>query len=736
MPTWSRRRIETLGLAALAIVAVTALRIGVESRYWFLAELGTLCIAFVVGEFTRTCRLAGSTTAVLVFTPIVFAIAARAFGSPIAFEMSTLATVGAIALAMASAATTNRVRGLSLVLSGFLVLFCAAISDNRYAAVVPLIWMLGCVWHLIANHWERLDLAMPDSVQRNWSLRPGILLAAMLVLAAGGYAVKDRLTSSGRLEIGLMPTSGGSQWSDPAARSGVGTGDAAIAAKDHAESFGAVDSDLFLESTEPTLFDMFNDMIGEPKKKNNKSERAQAMGNENFIPSHQRNAKSEQGGGTFSTERTRPKKHVRFKDAKEASVVQWDGPTGIRLAMHRYDTFDGRDWSQSADWNNMSLNRVDINDTTWFFDPLGRAALSGAPDATSVGLLKIIRLDSPRLPVPMMTAGVHIKQIDRQDFFGITPDGCFFMPGREKVPPLTVVHAASINLTEDAIRAGLKERVRPQPQHPGIGELSDRIVADQTVSFDKLQSIVNHLRTEFTFTRDGDAAASSLTEFLQSRRGGDHLFATTAALMARQIGLSSRLVTGFYVRPDAFDITAGHASVLPQDVHVWAEVQLQDGRWFEIEPTPGFRQPHYKPSWTLLARRFAAASWPIIVGGAVALVCVYLTRCVWIDWLLAAAWSQARWLRPRRRLRLAIRIIETRARLAGQRRPIGKSQRAWLEQLTHADATLASAARQFSDAADVLFFGAGNPPSKRDATALVDLLRVRTINALTKEATS
>ncbi|MCS7469470.1 transglutaminase-like domain-containing protein [Stieleria sp. ICT_E10.1] len=681
-------------------------------------------------------RLAGAATAVLAFTPIVFAIAARAFGSPIAFEMSTLATVGALALSMGSAATTNRVRSLSLVLSGFLVLFCAVISDNRHAALLPLVWMLGCVWHLIANHWERLDLAMPDSVQRTWSLRPGILLVTMLVLTAGAYSVKDRLTSSGRLAIGVMPTSGGSEWSDPAARSGLGTGDAAVAAKDHAESFGAVDSDMFLESTEPTLFDMFNDMIGEPKKTKNKWERAQALGNENFIPSHQRTAKSEQGGGTFSTERTRPKKHLHSKDANEASVVQWDGPTGIRLAMHRYDTFDGREWSQSSNRKNMSLNRVDINNRTWFFDPLGRAALSRAPEDSSVGLLKIIRLDSPRLPVPMMTAGVHIKQIDRQDFFGITRDGCFFMPGREKVPPLTVVHAASVNLTEDAIRAGLKERVRPEPLPAGIAELSDRIVGDQTVTFDKLQSIINHLRTEFTFEREGDQAASSLAEFLQSRHGGDHLFATTAALLARQIGLSSRLVTGFYVRPDAFDITAGHASVLPRDVHVWAEVQLQDGRWFEIEPTPGFRQPHYKPSWILLARRFTAASWHIIVGGTLALACVYLTRCFWIDWLLAVAWSQARWLRPHRRLRLAIRIIETRARLAGQRRPIGKSQRAWLEQLTRADATLASAARQFSDDADALFFGAGIEPCKRDTTALVDLLRVRTITALTKEATS
>jgi hypothetical protein len=163
---------------------------------------------------------------------------------------------------------------------------------------------------------------------------------------------------------------------------------------------------------------------------------------------------------------------------------------------------------------------------------------------------------------------------------------------------------------------------------------------------------------------------------------------------------------------------------------------LDDGRWFEIEPTPGFIPPHYQPSWRLLARRFAAAHWPIMTAGIVASLGVFLSRCYWIDWMLSAVWALAGWLRPRQRVRLAIRIIEARARLAGQRRPAGKSQRAWLEQLTGADLEIARAARRFSDAADELFFGHGKEPSARDATALVDLLHVRTITALTKEAMS
>ncbi|WP_182865130.1 transglutaminase-like domain-containing protein [Rhodopirellula sp. JC639] len=755
MQRWSRRRIETLLLALLAFASLAPLRFHVESRRWFIAEMvtliGLLAVTIVTerarGRWSKLSRVAYPSAASLVFTPIAYAAAARTFGSPIAFEMSALAVFGALSLAIATAATTDRVRSLSLIVSGFLVLFSASISDDRNAIAFPLVWILVCVWHLIANRWERLDLALPAAVERHWTLQPSVLIMTVMVLGGTVFSIKDRVWSSNRLAWGFSPASGGNAWSDPAARDGVGTGDAAIAAKDHAESFGAVDSELFLESTESTLFDMFNDMIGEPKKMRNKWERRQAMGNENLIPTHEQAAKSEQGSGTFSTERTPPTKHRHLNDRVEDSVVQWDGPTGIRLAMHRYDTFDGHDWSQSADLKRDSLTRVDIQQSSWFFDPAMRTFQMLHPNATSVGLLKVLKLDSQRIPVPMMTAGVHIKDIDRQDFFGISRDGCFQMPGRQKVPPLTVVHVASVKMMEDEIRSHLvanststqgqklDETIAPSAVSD-LDALIRSATAHQTHPADQLNACVATLRNEFTLERSGEQTATSIERFLRSRRGGDHLFATTAALLARRLGLASRLVTGFYVRPDAFNFAAGHASVLPRDVHVWAEVQLDDGRWIEIEPTPGYRAPVYAPSWGLLARRYAAASWPVLLAGTFVFAIGYLTRLIWMDWMISAVWKCGRSLRPRRRIRLGIQIIEWRARLAGKRRPIGKSQRVWLEQLTRADAMIAEAARQFADSADAFFFGQIDETTMNAETRLVDLLPIRTITTLSKEATS
>ncbi|MEM8913811.1 MAG: transglutaminase-like domain-containing protein [Planctomycetota bacterium] len=757
----SRRDVETVVLAVLAFMSVLPLRIFFENTKFFAAEIISIVLLTILGVVvSQQSRHGRLILGFVPLVPVLFAVLTRRFATPVAFEMTALTVFGATAIALSCSAEIRRLQSLSIVIGGFLTLFCVSISEQRYAIVVPILWMLGCIFHLVANHWERLDLAMPESVQRTWALKPTTTLATILVLMCGGYAAKDQFAAPQELSVGFMPSSGGSSWSDPAARRGVGTGDKAIATKDHADSFGAVDSDVFLESTESSLFDMFNDMIGEPMKKK-KWERAQGMANQEFIPMHDRAAKSEQGGNTFSTERLQPKGRRPPVDSVDASVVQWDGSTGIRLAMHRYDTFDGQDWTQTADLANEQLLRVDIEEAAWFFDPTLRNALLREPEATSVGLLKVIRLASQRLPMPMLTAGIHIKDIDRQDFFGISPDGSFFMPGREKIPPLSVVHAASVNLSEDEIRESLRvnktrhkeprspadsvTRQLPEQASATIESIIRAATDRHSHPYDQLTACVEFLRQHGTFDRssgersvtpgDGESV-SALAQFIASRRGGDHLFATTAALMARGLGLSSRLVTGFYVRPDSFDVADGHARVLPSDVHVWTEVRLRDGRWFEIEPTPGYKPPDYRPSWRLRARRFAAASWPAVLGSSSVAIALYLLRCFWIDHLLVLVWKLAGWIQPHRRVRLAMRIIEWRARLVGCRRPGGKTQRAWLQELTQGEPTVARAAERFSDMADALFFGHAPSAAKEDATRLVDLLRVRTIHQLTEKATT
>ncbi|MCC9655893.1 transglutaminase-like domain-containing protein [Rhodopirellula halodulae] len=766
---FDRKTSEAVTLAVISLFAVGCLRRPVEPPALFFTELFLIAGVFVACYVvTRSPKFSYRIEwlALIPLTPVVMAFLARALGSPIAYEMSMLTTLGTASLALAIGTqhrpkakqekssedtileletpdNTSRLRPMSLVASGFLTLFTVSISDNQSAVLIAIVWMSVCVWHLVANHWERFEQCAVTRVQRNTGLRPMTVILAVVLCLVSGLVARDRLGDTTKLAFGIMPTSGGSKWSDPAARSGIGTGDKAIAAKDHAESFGAVESELFLESTESTLFDMFSDTIGEPKRVK-KFERRQGLTPEKFLEAHEKTAKSEKGGGSFTTDRMPPKKHLHLEDTPENAVLQWTGPTGIRLAMNRYDTFDGVEWTNELSHQNDNLLHREIEEESWFCDP---NLLSLVPNwlqrQPAVHQVKILKLNSPKIPTSMLTIGVSIKDVNRPDFFGIAEDDTYVMPGRDKVPPLTVINTTSMKLAEDDllehlqdIEATTKPLSNAQTQTQ-LAELTRQWTAGVEGPYAKLNSVVDHLRDEFEFDREATAQTGQpLHEFLQTRSGGDHLFATTAALMARELGLHSRLATGFYVRPSAFDISAGHTNVLPTDVHVWTEIQMNDGRWFPIEPTPGYRQPAYQPSLWLRSKRFLAAYWPHLSLISLLACFAYLTRVRWIDLTLRVLYPIGSLLLPRHRVGLAMRVVQMRAKLAGCPRTTGMPQRDWLLGLTAQQDQASHAAKRFCDYADRMTFA---PPSSLNAPAnipneFVMNLNLRTLRRIATES--
>ncbi|MEM6692199.1 MAG: transglutaminase domain-containing protein, partial [Planctomycetota bacterium] len=460
MPTWSRSKTELLMMASIAMLAVWSLRARIEHSVCLGLEVATVLVllGFALNrEWSSAKKYAIGTCLFLV--PVLFSFLARRFFTPVAFELTAFAVSGSVCLALVCLGSPRRLQAMSMVMGGFLVLFCATISDSQWFTIFPICWVVVCVWHLIAQRWERLDLAMPEQITRRKGVRPATTLMVAGVLVITGIIAKDRLWGTQKATWGFMPTSGGSQWSDPGARGGVGTGEKAIAAKDHAESFGAVDSDVFLESTKSTLYDMFSDSLGKPKKKTIREKR-QGLMNENMLESHQKNSESQKAGSSFSMERGAPAKHQYLEDNELECVLQWDGPAGIRLGVERFDDFDGREWTPATLDNSPSdyrpnLIKKSIGEDVWFMHPDGMQRLNADPDRVSLGLIRIVDLQTHRIPTPMVTAGVHVKDIDRSDFFGLESDGSFAMPGRKRIPPLTVIHVASLAPTEDEIRSSL-----------------------------------------------------------------------------------------------------------------------------------------------------------------------------------------------------------------------------------------------------------------------------------------
>lgn len=733
-----RRHRDSVVLATFALAAIFQQRVLIEPQ-WVWLEIGLLCVAIILVSF-RTATNAAA--AVLLLTPVAMYLAKRIGFGAVAAEMTMLTSLGTAAVATAILARTKRGQSIAVVAAGFIVLFVTAIGENGAFVVSSVAWLAGCVWYLVTNHWERLDLYGHEKVSRNFAMKPVTMLLATLVLLGGGLITYGRMGESDPL-TGVMPTSGGSDQSDSDARSGVGTGEIAISGTERPNSFGPVDSDWLLESQESTLFDMFSESLGPPKK-TKRHELRQAIGGQPMTELHQHTSKSERGNGSFSVQRdTPPPAALEMKEHREDAIVQWAGPSGVRLAMQRYTTFDGDVWDVGEDApEELRLRALPQGEQVWFFDP-GRYRFLKSDTSRATHQLKVLRLSGTRIPAPGQTAAVHVKDVNREDFFRIERDGSWAMPGRKRIPPLTVIHLCELQLWEDEIIAGIEVADSPEANRVVVSEEVDQLLdrclrrwaAGVEDPYERLRRCVVGLRSEFRFDRgvrySGDDA---LLGFLTTECGGDHLFATTAALLSRKLGLRSRLVTGFYVPPRLGDIATGATNVRAEDVHTWVEVGLADGRWFEIEPTPGYIAPNYRASLWLRGKRFAAAQWPTLVLIVLIAIGGYGTRRVWLDWLLQLVWLISAPLAASRRMTVAMWVIETRAKLLGVPRHAGRPQRDWLVSLTANMESVQETVSHFCAFADRISFShcsvvTVQPEERTALREIVSLLSMKQLRA-------
>ena len=158
-----------------------------------------------------------------------------------------------------------------------------------------------------------------------------------------------------------------------------------------------------------------------------------------------------------------------------------------------------------------------------------------------------------------------------------------------------------------------------------------------------------------------------MATFFTRGEGADYLFATTAALVLRELGYATRLVAGYYAPPENYDRVEGVTKVHFADAHVWLEVCVENGRWILLEPTPGYKDSAAVWTWGDRARlvalttgRFLALYWPTLLTVAIILITLWVTRARLADALVCGWFSlriklrsqchagQIGWLGPRR----------------------------------------------------------------------------------------
>jgi len=692
-----------------------------------------------------------------VVLPWAVDVVARRMGFGNGFEIVMLSSLAWGGVAAACVGERSRTVSLSVVCSGFLTLFSTFISDSSTATVFAYAWGAICLWWLVSNHWEQVESC--EATQVITSKRPRFVVIAIgsIAILSTTLLVSNRIPIVRKLRAELMPTSGGTGDKDAAARSGVGNGDALVAARDHASTFGAVETDLFLDSPTPSLFDVFSEEFGPPRK-TTRVEKAQALSLKETKSEEGKFAEANRSSSndSFNTQRDAPRKRPVVNDLTSESLFFWSGQPGERLAVERYATFDGVEWHKEkrTDGTNYPLvepQMVELGNRTWFY-PTGRQIQNSiSPFVGSLPeAIKFTRFRSPVIPSRVGVQLWSIDQLNRPDMFGVSHDECLSMPDREHVPDYTVVRFVNSGIDLQRLEE-LMRNCSPGQSHwklsdsckSVVARLAHSVAGKQQRGLEQVFAVIEELRSRFKLertTEDSPEASDGTTlpieQFIERRAGPSYLFATTASLMLQHLGYQTRLVTGFYANPTHHVARENEIAVLPQDAHVWLEINAGHGFWIPLEPTPGFEKPRYSMSlwYRLYKAKVEIAVFCML--GLVVTVGTYLLRRSLFEIMCRLVWPLVSLLDDRRKVACLTRVLDQRLRLAGTPRPVGTIQRALLlhgkqgvsQDLKAQDLTMQM--QQFFNESDRLCFGGAQCISSEGREAVRCLWNALTVHSI------
>jgi transglutaminase-like putative cysteine protease len=223
--------------------------------------------------------------------------------------------------------------------------------------------------------------------------------------------------------------------------------------------------------------------------------------------------------------------------------------------------------------------------------PAGSSPVATAPAVTFTATVEVAHLSTRLLPVPPSTEAVIGPQTESAGE-GVRVDHAT-TPGQRyatvsSVPdndPALLAGGGSVDSYPQAlVRAEVALPALPS----SVKELARRVTAAAVTPLAQAEALVNWFRSgRFRYTLDPPApapGADPLVSFLTRTRAGTcEQFAGAFTVLARSLGLPTRLVVGF---------TAGRRTgpdevvVSGRDAHAWPQVYLGPAGWVSFEPTP------------------------------------------------------------------------------------------------------------------------------------------------------
>ena len=577
----------------------------------------------------------------------------------------------------------------------------------------PAVQIGVAAYALLGGGWLVVTRRSPGAVRQR---DPGGLVAALAV-AATVAAIGRPAVDSGRGIAGFMPLSGGEGWAFPWARGGSGDGEDLIAARDKPTATGPVDSDLFVTSHKPTLYDLMTDLYGEPEKpkKDDTPKRTVGLGPEETLASETHLPDTAHAGREFSTARRGGSRRRPRGDLPARVLVTVSGPAPVHLRLESFAVFDGRSWlgapaRSPGEISGDSAPPLEHVGGAWMrWQPPGDGCEDG--HEVTVGTLA-----TPVVPLPVHTTGLRIDRVERAEFFREPQSGLVSLETVDVPSGTTIETQSKAGGVAAGAVAGLSSGMPPAlraggPQPGWVAEIVQAWNLRQDgVTWEAAAAVVAAIERHCTVDHTAGphaAAADTLEHFLTtSRRGPDYCFAGAAVLLLRELGFDTRLVSGLYLSGDRRDPRSRKLVAASDDAHFWAEIRDAAGCWVPVEATPGYslREPAvvwWQPlvRWLAEAGRAAVAR-PIrlVAVAATAAVITAIVALLWRplgDAAATAAWRLAVSRAGSCPLRASWRLVEWRAWLAGRSRPQSATPRGWY--LDHLRLHDPAAARQLAE---------------------------------------
>jgi transglutaminase-like putative cysteine protease len=168
--------------------------------------------------------------------------------------------------------------------------------------------------------------------------------------------------------------------------------------------------------------------------------------------------------------------------------------------------------------------------------------------------------------------------------YGYRPDEGMRYTVTSKVPQVV---QSGLPRTEGKLPLSLDQYLfYPGPDKPGLLKIAQQVTAGQKTPFKKALALQNWFTEpgNFTYTLR-QAPPASLYQFLTTQRHGFcQQFAFAMAILARLLGIPSRIAVGYTAGSPA-----GHGvwKVTTADAHAWPELYFPTVGWTRFEPTPG-----------------------------------------------------------------------------------------------------------------------------------------------------